>query len=155
MPVPPRSRRTYRNYTDEDIVRNAPNCRSYAELLRTLKLAPIGGNYRTIKSKIHKLNIDVSHMAHTLWSKGKSIKPLTEYKPKLNYKGKYIVGRSLKKALITDRGRKCELCGLTEWQGNPIPLEIHHIDRTKGNDLSNLQVLCCNCHSLTDTWRRP
>ena len=24
--------------------------------------------------------------------------------------------------------RKCELCGLKEWQNQEIPLEVHHID---------------------------
>ena len=48
----------------------------------------------------------------------------------------------------------CERCGNTEWEGQSIPLEIHHIngDKTK-NDLSNLQLLCPNCHALTSTYR--
>ena len=49
--------------------------------------------------------------------------------------------------------RKCESCGLTEWKGEEIPLELHHIDGNHfNNDLDNLQLLCPNCHSLTDTY---
>lgn len=49
---------------------------------------------------------------------------------------------------------KCENCQLTEWQGKPIPLELDHIDGNKEhNELSNLRVLCCNCHAQTETWR--
>lgn len=44
---------------------------------------------------------------------------------------------------------KCELCGFTEWLGQPIPLELHHEDRNHyNNDLSNLKILCPNCHAL-------
>lgn len=42
---------------------------------------------------------------------------------------------------------KCEICQLSEWMGQPIPLELHHIDFNHyNNDLSNLQILCSNCH---------
>jgi 5-methylcytosine-specific restriction endonuclease McrA len=48
---------------------------------------------------------------------------------------------------------ECEECGLSEWQGAPIPLELHHINgRGDDNRLENLQLLCANCHSQTDTW---
>ena len=50
--------------------------------------------------------------------------------------------------------KKCERCGLKEWQGFGIPLELHHKDgNKKNNDLSNLEILCPNCHALTDTYR--
>ena len=53
--------------------------------------------------------------------------------------------------LINKRGRVCECCGLNEWLGQPIKLEIHHLDGNRQNDNeSNLQILCPNCHSYTD-----
>lgn len=49
---------------------------------------------------------------------------------------------------------KCTNCGLTEWLGNPIPLELEHKDGNPSNNrLDNLTLLCPNCHSLTDTYR--
>ena len=37
----------------------------------------------------------------------------------------------------------------------PITLELEHIDGNSTNyDEDNLLLLCCNCHSQTDTWRR-
>lgn len=49
---------------------------------------------------------------------------------------------------------KCDCCGISEWMGKPISLEIHHIDGdTLNNSLDNLQILCPNCHSQTDNWR--
>ena len=49
---------------------------------------------------------------------------------------------------------KCECCGLTEWLGNKIPLELHHIDGNRHNhSLNNLMLLCPNCHSITDNFK--
>lgn len=49
---------------------------------------------------------------------------------------------------------KCERCGLSEWLGGEIPLELHHINGDKDdNELSNLQILCPNCHALTPNYR--
>ena len=48
----------------------------------------------------------------------------------------------------------CECCGNEFWNGYPIPLEVHHVDGDKtNNELSNLQILCPNCHALTSTYR--
>jgi 5-methylcytosine-specific restriction endonuclease McrA len=53
------------------------------------------------------------------------------------------------------RGRKCENCGITEWLGQPINLEIHHINGDRSdNSLNNLMILCPNCHSYTSNFRR-
>jgi DNA-binding transcriptional ArsR family regulator len=58
--------------------------------------------------------------------------------------------------------RRCESCGLAKWNGQPIPLALHHVNGERhDNRLENLQILCANCHGQTDTWsgrnnrRRP
>lgn len=39
----------------------------------------------------------------------------------------------------------CMLCGYS----NTLALEVHHIDKDRhNNDLSNLKILCANCHTL-------
>jgi hypothetical protein len=48
----------------------------------------------------------------------------------------------------------CNKCGISEWQGFKIPLELEHKDgNNKNNVRTNLEGLCPNCHSITDTWR--
>lgn len=52
------------------------------------------------------------------------------------------------------KAHKCESCGLETWLGNPIPLEVHHKDGNRNhNELSNYELLCPNCHALTDSYR--
>lgn len=60
-----------------------------------------------------------------------------------------------RKWLLERREHKCEHCGLTQWQGRPIPLELHHEDGdTDNNTEENLRLICPNCHALTHTHRR-
>lgn len=49
---------------------------------------------------------------------------------------------------------KCSKCELTEWMGKRIPIELEHIDGDNtNNELSNLCMLCPNCHAQTDTYK--
>ena len=51
------------------------------------------------------------------------------------------------------KANKCEICGLSEWNGKALVIQLHHIDGNKHNNvLSNLQMLCPNCHSITDSY---
>jgi hypothetical protein len=49
------------------------------------------------------------------------------------------------------RGKCCESCKEKKWLNEEIPLDIHHIDGDSDNNIfENLQLLCPNCHRLTD-----
>lgn len=57
--------------------------------------------------------------------------------------------------MFMKHNNKCEKCGWGEV--NPytgkIPLQVHHIDGDcTNNSEENLQLLCPNCHSLTETY---
>jgi hypothetical protein len=59
-----------------------------------------------------------------------------------------------KRILLETRGHRCERCGLAEWLGQPIPLEVHHVDGDSDNNTEqNLQLLCPNCHAFTDNYK--
>ena len=138
--------RKYRNYTDEDVIRFAKEVKSIAGLLKKLDLKPVGGNYANIKRIIQRLQIDCSHWTGQGWNKGQQLKDWSNY----------TQGASAKPHLIKLRGHKCESCNLSEWLGDLIPLEIHHVDGDKTNNgADNLQLLCPNCHSCTKDFRKP
>lgn len=50
---------------------------------------------------------------------------------------------------------KCEACGVEDTYNNrPITLQLHHVDGDNTNNrIDNLQILCPNCHSQTQTFR--
>lgn len=63
-----------------------------------------------------------------------------------------IKSHTLKNKLIQDgiKEHKCEECKRTKWNGKKIPLELHHIDGDRYNNiLNNIQILCPNCHAQT------
>jgi hypothetical protein len=50
--------------------------------------------------------------------------------------------------------KKCELCGITEWNNKPISFELDHINGIRNDHkLENLRIICPNCHSQTTTYR--
>ncbi len=61
------------------------------------------------------------------------------------------------KQYLFDKGLKknvCEKCGIASWNEQPLTCEFHHIDGDRhNNQLSNLQLLCPNCHSQTPNFR--
>lgn len=59
--------------------------------------------------------------------------------------GIYCNSKSAKKELLT-RTNGCNRCG---WNNLLSVLEIHHIDRNRSNNhISNLEILCPNCHTI-------
>lgn len=70
-------------------------------------------------------------------------------------RGRYDVSNYIRRYLFEKHNCKCEKCGwgeINETTGN-IPLQIHHKDGDCTNNCEeNLQLLCPNCHSLTETF---
>lgn len=133
------------------------NARSIAQALRNLGLVDVGGNYRIIKQAVKDYGIDTSHFTGQGWNVGLKFNPAKHYSNEEAFiENSTLNSNNIRRRLIQSglKECKCEYCGRTEWEGKPIPLELHHIngDNTD-NRLENLQILCPNCHALTENYR--
>jgi hypothetical protein len=60
----------------------------------------------------------------------------------------------LRKRIKLEQDNKCNKCGIDSWNDKPIVLELEHKDGDHNNNKrDNLESLCPNCHSQTETWR--
>lgn len=51
------------------------------------------------------------------------------------------------------KANRCERCGITEWRGSPLNMQLHHLNgRGKDNRIENIVFLCPNCHAQTEHW---
>lgn len=126
----------------EQILAWISESRSKAFICRELKCKP-----ETLNSYLKIMEIEYSGNRG-----GKGHKVSNTYKTAEEYiKGTCVQSHILKLKLLRDgvKEKKCEICQLAEWQGQDIPLELHHKDGNHfNNNLDNLQILCPNCHAL-------
>lgn len=69
--------------------------------------------------------------------------------------GKYGIAPFIRRYFFDKYDCKCQKCGWGETNKTTgmVPLQIHHVDGDYTNNKEeNLQLLCPNCHSLTDTY---
>jgi hypothetical protein len=59
-----------------------------------------------------------------------------------------------RRRVYNDQDGKCLICGINEWAGKAITLELDHINGDHyDNKRDNVRYLCPNCHSQTPTFR--
>lgn len=147
-----------RKYTKEKLQEVADKCLSFRQMILMLNLKLTGGNYNNIQNRIKEFEIDTSHFFGQGWNKighpdfTKGSKPLNEFFTKTEKK---IASKNVKLRLINNglKEYKCEKCGIDEWLGSRIIIELHHKNGDPtDNRLENLQLLCPNCHSQTHNY---
>ena len=132
---------------------------SIREVLTHFGLRAAGGNYHAIKRKIMELKIDCSHFTGRGHLKGKThnwAKKTPTEQILVNNSTWGGNSDSLRKRLIKENyfDEKCHCCNKTEWLGQPISLELEHINGNRfDNRIENLTILCPNCHAQTPTYR--
>ena len=102
----------------------------------------------TLNNYLIKMGID--------YAGNQSGKGMTKIKNKLSFQeyldtSKDIQSNKVRIKLLEEgiKPHKCESCGLEKWMGQPIPLELHHIDGDKThNELSNYRLYIINLSLL-------
>lgn len=150
----------------EDLIRKyLPLSSSMNNLCNILGLRGVKGYYDKIQGIIDKYNLSTSHFGsnNTLYN--------SYLNRKLDDNGRFIAmpdekfftkdskrhGEAIIKRLIEGNYKSyvCENCGISEWDGKPLRLQVHHINGDHyDNRIENLQLLCPNCHTQTDTYAR-
>ncbi|MCW1094304.1 HNH endonuclease [Streptomyces sp. RS2] len=134
---------------------------SVNEVLRRLGLDPVGGHHTNISRRIKAYGIDTSHFTSVVRTERQRHNRRRRTPEEIliedtSVHARRIPGSRLKKAM-RELGLKerCALCGNEAvWLGEPLPLEVDHIDGNwRNNRIENLRMLCPNCHSTTDTYR--
>ncbi len=80
---------------------------------------------------------------------------ITEWKQGLQtgLSGKDQTSKYVKRYIFEKFDNKCSQCGIAEWMGKPISLQLEHIDGNAVNQIEdNLTLLCPNCHSQTESY---
>lgn len=113
----------------------------------------LGCNPKTINPILERLDL--------VYAGNQSGKGQVKKTPKMSLieylsKSKDIQSNKVRIKLLEEgyKEHRCEYCKQTTWLGKPIPLELHHKDGDRHNNtLENYELLCPNCHTLTDSYR--
>tara|TARA_B110000285_G_scaffold208642_1_gene249009 strand:+ start:123 stop:614 length:492 start_codon:yes stop_codon:yes gene_type:complete len=147
-----------RKYTKEKLESVANKCFSFRQMLFEFGLKEAGGNYSNIQNRCKEFDVDTSHFFGMGWNKvehpsfGNGTTSLEEYFVKGDKKK---ASAQVKRRLLNNnlKEHKCERCGIDEWQGMRVVIELHHMNGDPtDNRLDNLQMLCPNCHSQTHNY---
>lgn len=142
------------DYTVEEFTEIIKSSYSFTECCKKIGLSVNGANGRKqIKKRCEELKISTDHFRLFGRNTTANKKSLEEI---LVDNSTYTNNACLKERLIKEGllEYKCAICGNTgEWQGQKLVLQLDHIDGKHTNHtLSNLRLLCPNCHSQTPTF---
>lgn len=146
-------------YTEEEFRVAVRDSFSIRNVLKKIGVQPTGGNYDVAHRMISRMGIDTSHFTGQGHLKGRNHNWAKKTATKDILVENYLGGvptHKLKLRLVKEGviERKCYKCGISEWRGQQLSLELEHKNGNRhDNRIENLSLLCPNCHSLTPTYR--
>lgn len=144
-----KSKETKSNITKEEMINIINNNNTIYKVFDFLGLAQSKENMAWIKSFCKNNNIDISSYFNINWNDRNDV---LESLKSVKYNA------SLKINLIKYGylPNECQICGQKPIHNNlPLTLQCHHIDGNRANNLlENLQILCPNCHTQTDSYAK-
>ena len=145
-------------YTREDLQKIVNESTSISEVVRKIGYKKPGGGYNVqLKKYLEENNFNTETLV------GRKIKRYDDSGVPKKWLSESLCengsgnSNSLKNRLIAYgvKQYKCENpeCGISDWHGKEIVLQLHHINGNHyDNRLENLVLLCPNCHSQTSNF---
>lgn len=145
--------RSDHTYSDEQLSAVVAASSTKADVLRALGLPPSRQQYPELNRRLAAASVDTTHLRGRAWRRGGTYGPREPLEVVLaRPRAPARLGERLVREGVLER--RCACCGRTEWNGEPIPLELDHVNGDRSdNRLENLRLLCPNCHAQTPTWR--
>lgn len=143
---------------DAVIIQAASNATSITQIMTQLGLSG-GTAFKKLKERLVELDLIDKFRYSQFWNRGKSSRTDARINAKVQdpIQKDTISSSTRVKTLLCKENLvdyKCSVCGLTEWCGKSIVLELDHINGDRSNNsLTNLRLLCPNCHSQTPTYK--
>lgn len=104
---------------------------------------------KNIKKYINENSLDTSHFRHSSKVGYNVIRTNEE----VFSKNSEVSQSTVKKRFIAKVKYECAICSVGSWNNAPLSLQLDHIDGdNKNNLMSNLRLLCPNCHSQTENF---
>lgn len=140
------------DYSYEKVEDAVKNSICWKDALQRMGIPPAGGNWKTFKDAVKRHGIDTSHFNQYAAVSRTETYPASYYiENRVNIQSYKLLRKLLNEGY---KEYRCEVCGIAEWNGKPLTLQLHHIDGDHlNNSLDNLQVICPNCHSQTKNFR--
>lgn len=137
-----------RRWTDEQLTEVVATSDTYRSVVIKLGLSP--SSKRTmdrIRYRCDELGIDRSHFVGGFRGSRKHRKDEDVFANGVQYSA------TTRRRFLDKVEYACRGCGISEWCGKSIVLQVEHKDGDRfNNSLDNLELLCPNCHSQTPTW---
>jgi len=145
----------YHKYNDDAIIEAIKTSKTRREVMTKIGMSSAHSSYRNLNRRIAALGLDISHFSQKDRSWGGQNRKSPEERLVLLPEGSCRTAARLLRKALTAIGRpyECQKCGLTEWLGESITLQVDHEDGDGLNNRpNNLRYLCPNCHSQTNNF---
>jgi len=145
----------WKNYTKDELTTAIAKSSCWSDACRTLKITVCTFNFKRLQHlcRINELSTEHFNIKATFkrnkhyWSHEEIF--VKKSRASRSVLRDYVLRHNVLKL-------KCAECNTEKtWNNKPITLEIDHVNgHSEDNRLENLRMLCPNCHSQTNTYRR-